>query len=184
MEFKGVKINIVAIVILIILISFFVGQHFYKVYNIDKPIKEKIAGVDGVKKVEMLNTDGKMNMILSFDPAIDFYHVYKEIEGIFTDSKIDDKGSIIIKNDSNSDLEDVYYRLHYSIYEGIKTNKFVDMKENVAGIVEQSDFTDYRLWIDNEAVYFQLNGDEVSLYKRVPYNKKIIVHTEGGGLSG
>ncbi|MTI60643.1 MAG: hypothetical protein FH762_11835 [Firmicutes bacterium] len=184
MEFKGVKINIVAIVILIILISFFVGQHFYKVYNIDKPIKEEIAGVDGVKEVEMVNKDGKMDMILSLDPAIDFYHVYKEIEGIFADSKINDKGSIIIKNESNSDLDNVYYRLHYAIYEGIKTNKFVTMEENVAEIVEESEFTDYKLWIDNEAVYFQLNGDETSLYKKISYNKTITVHTEGGGSNG
>ncbi|MDI3547656.1 MAG: hypothetical protein PWR10_1308 [Halanaerobiales bacterium] len=184
MEFKGLRINIIILVIGIVLLSFFTGQHLLKIYNIDKPLKEELLAIDEINELRLVDNNGKTDIYVSFKPETNFYQVYKEIEDISSKQLGNKRGKIIIMNEPSRELEELYYKMHYAIYEGLTTNEFVKMEKNVSKIVKNYQLSDYKLWVDNQAVYLQLVNKEDSLYRRIPKNQVVSIRVEGDDVNG
>lgn len=184
MEYKGIKFNIVILIIIIMIGVFFGGQYLYKIYNIDQPVKKEILEIEGIDNVSIVEKNGQIDILVSLKSGIDFFQVYHKIEEIMIEKLGEQKGIIKVDNEKSKELEEEYYKLHFAIYEGISTREFVKMKESIDQIVNKINLDNYKLWIDNQAVYIQLDNNNNSLYKRIPYNRDIIVRTEGGVKSG
>jgi hypothetical protein len=179
-EFKGLKINIIVMVIGIVLLSYFIGQYLLKTYSIDKPLQEELLKIEEIEKIELVENDGKKDIIVFFKPGINLFQTYKKIAEISTERLGDRQGRIIIENETDRYLTDLYYKLHYALYEGLATHEFVNMEHNVREIIADYDLDDYKLWIDNEAVYLQLAEGNNSFYKRIPFGYL----DTGGDLNG
>ncbi len=185
MEFKGFKINIIILVIVLVIGLFFSAQYLFKVYNVDKPIKNEILALKGIKDVSIIDNSDQKDLLIDFHSGIDFYKSYQDVNQIMQDKLGSKSGNIIIsKNDQeNEELDDIYYKLHYAIYQGINTGYFVEMEKNVETIVGMYELDSHKIWVDNNAIYIQLDNNNKSLYKRISYNN-IILDTEGGGSIG
>lgn len=186
MEFKGLKINIIILVAIIVIIAFFTGKHLLEMYNVDKPLKEELLSINGVKDdLILVDNNNKTDIIISFKTGINFYQVYKEVEKTSLEMLGKSFGKIIIKNDSNKKLDDAYYKMHFTIYEGLATNKFTIMEEEFREIAESSKLKNYKIWVDNHAIYLQLSDGISHLYKRIERKDNILfIRTEGGENSG
>lgn len=180
MEFKGIKLYIIIFVIIAVIGLFYTGQYLFDIYKIDKPLKEEISAIEGIKDIKIINNNNLNDLFVSFEPGIDFYSSYQKINEVMETKLGSKSGNIIIDNNSSTELEEIYYQIHYAIHEGINTGKFLEMKENVEEIVSNVEIDNYRLWIDNDAVYLQLDKNNSSFYNRIPYNKIITVKLEGG----
>lgn len=183
MEFKGVKIYVIIIVIFLVICLYFAGQLLYRAYNIDMPLKEDLMVIEGISNVSLVNNEEKVDLYISFLPDQDFFALYQKIFSIMKDRLGSKSGDIIIQNKDNN-LKEVYHKIHFSIYEGIHTCKFVEMEKNINKIVEKEELDDYKLWVDNDAVYIQLDKNKDSFYKRIPYNNSIIVKRTGADYYG
>jgi len=182
MEFKGIKIYIIFIVMLSVIGIFFISRSLYRVYNIDKPIKEELLALNGVSNVDIVKNEGRADLHLVLLPDQDFFTLYKKIDNI-TKNKLGSKsGDIIILNNDES-LKEVYHSIHFAIYEGINTSNYVEMESNVKKISENEGIDNYKLWVDNDAVYIQLNKNDLSFYKRIP-NNKVVTKRIGGDYIG
>lgn len=184
MEFKGIKLNIIIIVTLIVIALFFTGQYLYRIYNIDKPIIKEILALDAIKDVRIRDNNNKLDLLLTFYPDIDFFNSYQEINKIMEDKLGNKSGNIIIENIYDNELEDIYYKLHFAIYEGVNTNKFVNMEKNVGSVAKTYNLDNYKIWIDNHAIYVKLDKNNNSFYRRIPYNNTVTVNAEGGDYIG
>ena len=80
------------------------------------------------------------------------------------------KGKIIITNNSIKELSASYLQMHYAIYEGINTGRFLEMKKNIDDIALSLELDNYQVWVDNEAVYLQLDKNNNSFYSRISYH--------------
>ncbi|NLM96694.1 MAG: hypothetical protein GX175_03620 [Halanaerobiaceae bacterium] len=183
MEYKGIKLYIVLIVMLTVISLFFVGKSLYRIYNIEKPIKEELLALNGVGYVDIVKKEGRVDIYLTLLPDQDFFAIYQEIEKTVKNKIGNNSGDIIILNNDKT-LEDVYHRIHFAIYEGIYTNKYLEMERNVKEIAANEGIKDYKLWVDNDAVYIQLNKNNKSFYKRIPNNKMYISTRIGGDYTG
>ncbi|MEJ6951638.1 hypothetical protein [Natronospora cellulosivora (SeqCode)] len=181
MEFKGFKLNIIIVVFLLVIAVFFAGRYYYNVFSVERPIVEEILALDAVDDISLIEKQGKMDVIVKLIPGSDFFKTYQEIDIIMDEKLNNNRGNITIENHSTGDLEDLYYKLHYALYEGVNNKSFVAMEERINNIVIDNNIKDYRLWVDTQAVYLQLNNENSSFYKRIPYNTSIIVESEGGG---
>ncbi|MFW6281827.1 MAG: hypothetical protein ACOC1O_03415 [bacterium] len=182
MEFKGLKINVIILVIMLVIVMFFFGQYIINIYNINKPLQDEINSIDGINSVQIEKEDNKTNAIVSFESNIHFYDTYREIEKIMDKRLGSNTGQIVINKVAESkDLKDIYYKLHFAIYEGINTSKFVQMSENVKLIAEKNKINNYKVWVDEKAVYLQLNKGENSLYRRIPNYRSITINSQEGG---
>lgn len=172
MEIKGLKFYIIIIVTIAIVGLFFTAQYLLDVYQIEKPLKNELASLEGVREIELIenNKSSELIVMVKFEPGIEFYNLYQEIERILEKILGSRSVNIIITNESISELAEVYYQVHFAIYEGINTGKFLEMKANIDGIVYAEELDNYRVWIDNEAVYLQLDKNNNSFYTRIAYN--------------
>jgi len=184
MEFKGFKINIIILVVVVVLGLFFSGQHLFKIYNVDRPIKNEILALEQINDVSIIDNNDKKDLLIEFNSGIDFYESYQEVHQIMQDKLGNKSGNIIItENDQNSkELDDIYYKLHFAIYQGINTGYFVEMEKNIQSIVGINNIDSHKIWVDNNAIYIQLDNNDKSLYKRIIFNNNI--DTEGGGSIG
>lgn len=184
MEFKGLKINIIFLVMIMVIIVFFAGQYLFKLYNIDKPVIEEIKAISGVDDIRLIDNNGKVDAMIVLGEDIDFFNVYKEIDEVLNKKLGNQKGRLLIKNENIGELDKVYYDMHYAIYEGMLTNRFVEMEKNIKEIAAQHEVTEYKLWVDSNAVFLQLEKDGYYLYHRFPYNRTISLKTEGSENNG
>ncbi len=184
MEFKGLKINIILLVMIMVIIVFFTGQYLLKIYNVDKPVIEEINAITGVEDIRLIDNNGKVDTMIVLGESIDFFNVYKEIDELLNTKLGNKKGRLLIKNDNIGDLDKVYYDMHYAIYEGMLTSRFVEMEKNVKEIAANHNISDYIIWVDDNAVFLQLEKEEYSFYHRFPYNRAISVKTGGGEDNG
>ncbi len=185
MEFKGFKLNIIILVIVIILGLFFSAQYLFKIYNVEKPIKNEILALEEIKDVSIVDNNDKKDLIVDFHPGIDFHKTYQDVNQIMQEKLGSKSGKIIISNyQRNETLDNIYYKLHYAIYQGINTGYFVEMEKNVESIISKDELDNHKIWVDNEAIYIQLDKNKQSLYKRISYSNSKTVELEGGGSVG
>lgn len=183
MEFKGIKIYVIIIVMISVIGIFFIGKFLYRVYNIDKPIKEELLALNGVSNVEIVKKEGKADLHLVLLPNQDFFTLYQEIANTMKNKLGSKSGDIIVLNNDES-LKEVYHKIHFAIYEGINTSKYVEMESNVKIIAENEGIDNYKIWVDNDAVYIQLNKNDLSFYKRIPNDKSVFTKSIGGDYLG
>ncbi|MFW5981515.1 MAG: hypothetical protein ACOCRU_02950 [bacterium] len=181
MEFKGFKLNIIAIVIVLTLAVFFAGRYYYQVYNLERPLKDEVLAIEAVNDISLIERQGKIDFLVELNPGKDFYQTYQEIDLIMKEKLANNRGNILFENDNNEEFEEIYYLLQYALYEGVNNRNFVVMEERISDITLENDIENYKLWVDEEAVYLQLNDEHSSYYKRIPYQTVNIAELEGGG---
>ncbi|ACL69944.1 hypothetical protein [Halothermothrix orenii] len=183
MEIKGIKINVVVLSMLIIVLAFFAGQHLFKLYNIEKPLTDELKSVKGVQDVKLLESGDKTDVSVKLSSDVDFYKRYHQLEKIASEKLGNELGKIIVNNEDNS-LEEIYYQMHYYIFEGISTYRFSYMKNEIKEIAEKNNVSDYRVWVDEKAVYLKLNRGKTSYYKVIPRQGITVSFKAGGDSSG
>ena len=169
-EIKGLKIYIVIFVTLLIVGLFFAAQYLLALYRIDKPLRDQLAALEGIKGLEIIENAKSTDIRLELEPGIDFYNLYQNVDGIMEKILGNKRGKIIITNNSIKELSASYLQMHYAIYEGINTGRFLEMKKNIDDIALSLELDNYQVWVDNEAVYLQLDKNNNSFYSRISYH--------------
>src|SRR6056297_3535324 len=116
MKYKGINLNIVIIVIILVISIFFVGKYLLKLYNVEQPLFEKINAIEEVKEVKIVNGKEKIDIYLNLMSGVELYSLYQKVENVIKEEIEIDKSNILINN--SSELEDIYYKIHFAIYEG------------------------------------------------------------------
>lgn len=184
MEFKGLRINIILLAIIVVILVFFTVNHLLKIYNIERPLQDRLKSFTEIEDFLLINSNGKIDLQITFRPDIDFYHLYREINQIAAEHLGSKKGKIIVENTDSKQLDQVYYQLQYALFEGMATSQFVTMEKNISRIVKANQLADYKLWIDHQALFLQLDDGKSSLYQRIPYHKPLTLNQAGGGSNG
>jgi len=184
LEFRGYKINVIVLVIILVIVAFFSGKYLFNRYNIEKPLINELKEIEGVNDIHIIDNHNKKDIIIVFEKDINFFEVYQEAENVIDSTLSDKLGRVIIKNEEINKMDDVYYDMHYAIYEGVYTKKFVEMEKNIGKIAGIHELDNFKLWINNKAIFLQLEKDGASCYHRFPYDSSISVKTEGGVVNG
>ncbi len=182
MEYKGIKINIVILIIAVVLMIFFAGKFIMTKYNVEQPLLESINNVNGIENVELIDSNGKINIKITVTDDADFYQTYKNVVEITETQLAEDKGNVLINNKTSPALNDIYHKIHFSIYEGIATSQFTKMNSEIEEIAQTSGLKDFKVWIDNNNLYLKMSDGDNYLYKiisRITKNTGV-----GGEVSG
>ncbi len=165
MEYRGIKVNYVIIIVIIALIIYFTGNFIINRYNIEKPLLSEIVDIEGIKNCQLEESNGITKLIITLNNSADLYQIYHEVNNKATEKLGNDKYTIKINNKENKNLQNVYFKAHYAIFEGIATKKFTAMNENIENIAQENNLMDYKLWIDNQNIYLKLADRETVLYR-------------------
>ncbi|MFW5992463.1 MAG: hypothetical protein ACOCQN_04655 [Halanaerobiaceae bacterium] len=167
MEYKGINIITVFIIILLIISIFFAGKYIFTKLNFEQPLREEIAKLPGTEGIYLHNSSEQITIVLEVGNNINIYKYYNQILTIIDHNLKNQDFQIKLKTD-NSNLDDVYYQLQFLIYEGIATQRFTTMKDRFDNIAGEYDLSDYKLWVDESHIYIMLAVSGDSYYKVIP----------------
>ena len=168
MKIKGFHVGIIAAAALLSLVLFFVGQSLYQRHFVLNPILKELGAIKGVEGVQVLPAGEGKAFAFQLAAGADLARVYGEIEGKLRESFRKGTHTIILRDRRNKDLDVLYHRVHFAVYEAIARGNFVSLAEKVAEEARSSGVEDYRLTIDSKRVYLQFAQDGYYLYEVIP----------------
>lgn len=167
MQWQGLKIYIVLLSFVCGLGLAFGGQMIYKKYIYQQPLNKVLADN---KLVEEFTVDNNSNQSvvkvkLSKD-ANNLMTSYQEINGLT--AKVMGKTPYVLEivNNSDKDLEEVFFESHYVIYQAQSMGNFPE----VARQVEESSAkygVDGKVYIDQDNIYIQLSKADGHYMNRI-----------------
>src|SRR5690554_8158600 len=116
---------------IIVIVAFFSGQYLFNLYNIEKPLINELKEIEGVNDIQIIDNNNNKDIVIVFENDILFFEVYQEIENVINSKLNENQGRVIIKNTEMDKMNEVYYDMHYAIYEGVYTKRFVEMEKNI-----------------------------------------------------
>ncbi|HHW91618.1 MAG TPA: hypothetical protein GX735_02840 [Firmicutes bacterium] len=172
MNFKGLRVGIIFIAALLSFVLFFAGQSLYRRYFVLDPLLREVGAIEGVEGVQVLPAEEGKIFAFQVAGGKDLAKVYGEIDGKLRKRLGKEAYAIILKDYRNKDLEEVYHRVHYAVYEAIARGNFMYLAEKVEEEARTYGIKDYRVTVDSERVYLQFEQDGFYLYEVVSRERK------------
>ncbi len=158
------------IALAVTLLILFGGQTAWHAFAVAKPLDNAFEGIDGVQSVtwnKEKNDQAAVVLQVSLDQVANLQTTYSDIQE--RAKKILGKSAfrIVVHDDRNPELEQVYHDMHFHIQEAIATGGFGDMAGQInkqaaaAGVNAQ-------VYVDSSSVYLQLSQGEADLYRVIP----------------
>lgn len=169
------KINLrwpIVLLALVLTVSGIYGVNYWRQQRlIDEPLKESLLEVDGVEKVNIINTNQHNKISISLLEVKDLSKTYREIEGILDLTYAQGSYQLIILDKRDPYLESLYEKVHYALMEGERRGNYSDMNKEIFLLLnDEMDLVNYHLWVDQEKIYLQLSSDGNYLYEVIPIN--------------
>lgn len=179
--FKGVRLTIVLIVLLVGLGVFLGGQYVVKTYHLEEPFKAKVLSMEGIESVELTETDKSMKVRLTLNSDVRLQEVYQTVNEL-ANEMLNQKITIEMDQQISQELEDLYQEMHFAIYEGIASGKFTMMSTQLKEIATTEQVDDYQIQVDNNNVYLKVVADGEVFSKIIPRQSERLVYmnSEGG----
>jgi len=170
----------VAIIALILTLGVCLGAFsVYNRYLVEKPMQEEMLQVQGVKKVE-LRREKKINVItVEMAELPDFSSAYQAVDNIARERFGPEGYTLQIKDRRDENLQKVYDSLQLYLYQGIATNSFLWLDQEV-GKVAADKHLRYGLRVDDRNLYLQLHRDGHYLYAIIERGEKEKTENQGG----
>lgn len=183
MMHQKIRPMVVIIALVLGLAAIFGAQYVVKTYSFEKPFKEQVLSISGVKDVKIADSANGKKIYLTVSPNVDLENAYQKVTDIAQDKL---RGQTTIEFDGNSSkgLQDIYKQMHYSIYQGIASGEFTQMAAQVKTIAAAGQLKDYDLRVDNNNVYLKLVKNKEVYCQVVPRQTEQVVAmntNEGGG---
>lgn len=166
--FKNLKWTVI-IVSFLFLLSIFYGFRFYQQkQTIEEPLFKLFDEIKEVKDAEIKYGPEYITLILEMEYVNNLYSeeskIKKEVEEIIGKKEY----RIEFKDNRNQELEQLYYKVHYTLYEAAAKGNFVQMSGEVEDIMNNFNVDGYRLIVEEENLYFQVKKGDYYLYEIVP----------------
>ena len=154
--------------------SYFLWQN----YVLAKPLTQAIEEIDGVETATLESHDKNkpsQEIQITLNQVKNLQASYQAINNKVTSIAGDKKYKIVLHDHRTPELEQLYYSIHYYIYEGIFTGKFSSMSEIIKEKSAAAN-TKALVYIDADYIYLHLTnttGDLVQVIPRHPDSQEM-----------
>lgn len=170
MNWQKVNWSIIVIGILIAFTAASSSYYFWQQYVVAKPLTQAIQEINGVEQVTLDTSDKKQGVRevhVTLTNVDNFQTTYQLINDTIEANLGTKKFKLILNDHRTPELEQLYYSLHYHIYEGIFTGKFGTMSEIIQEKAAAANIQ-AQVYMDANYVYLQLTTTTGNLYQVFP----------------
>lgn len=157
------------IAVLVFMLSIFYGFNYYQQkQKIDEPLSRQLLGLEAVRELEIRHTREAVLFFLELDPVEDLQKEEEVIQGEIEKVLEDRPYQLHYQDKRSRELEEVYYQVHYALYEAAGKGNYTEMSRVVGEIMEGLPVERYVLTVGKDNIYFQVHRGEHYLYEVVP----------------
>ncbi|MBO8128205.1 MAG: hypothetical protein H0Z39_03270 [Peptococcaceae bacterium] len=180
MEWNGIRIKTV-ILVFVVSLAVLLGCHWvYANYGYNQPLKQ-VLNDNPVVKSFTINDEGQTVYVTVRLNRVDNLMVtYRDLNQKVSESLGDRPYQLVIEDDRDGSLEQVYYRSHYAIHEAIMKGNFSEMVSVIERQASAVD-ADADVYVDSDNVYVQMDNGKHFLYAVVPRTAKALEGPQAGG---
>lgn len=136
--------------------------------RVRKPVMAELKQVPGVSDVNLSDRDGLTDVEVKLASVPDFRKSYRGIESTLRGILGDRMGRVSVSDRRTAAVEEAFYRMHFSLEEGVATGRFTAMELQIDAIARSASLDRYRVFVEPERVLVQLHKGEGYLYEVVP----------------
>lgn len=133
--------------------------------QVTSPLVSELEAFGGVAAVELQSEQGETTVVITVDEPIDLAAEYPDWHRVAERRLGSGFGGIRLVDTRDERLTEAYYRLHFGIAEAVMTGEFRELNREAERIVEEMGLTAYRLQVDSDRIYVQLELDDMRLYE-------------------
>lgn len=181
MQIKGIRIYVVLVVVMLMMGLLMGAQYFYQRYNVEQPLFKLYSEtklVDNINNIKLEEQGGTVAVTLSLNRTDNLRRAYRELNR-YTGQILGSEGfKIQIKDTRSRELEDIYYRSQFVIYEALAKGSFTEM----AAAIEKnarSAGAEARVYMDEKNIYVALYKGKNYLYEVVPRDAALADKKDG-----
>lgn len=160
MIFAGLRTHLIIAFLAVILAMLLAGDFLYQRYYVQEPLKEKLMAVDGVDQVEISGDSVKV----ALGQVEDLRQTYIELQAISSRHGF----PVEVTSATDPVLEAAWERAQFAVHEAASQGDFTVMAAKVEQEMVAAGIADYRLAVDNSAIFFQARHGSYNLYRIVP----------------
>jgi hypothetical protein len=169
MQLKGLRLSMIALITLLSLGLLMGGSIVYNKYTSDQPLFKALNGIQEVKNIQLLKNDKKgMTVLAELNEVEDLSSAYRKIAEAVAPVAGSKPYRILLTDNRSTELESVYYRIHYTLQEGIATGNFSVMANDLESRLAEMGFHHYRVYVAQDYVFLQIHQDGKYLYDILP----------------
>ena len=181
-NFKGVRLTIVVVTLIVGLAVIFGGQYAVKTFYQEEPFKKRVLSIEGIEDVKLVEVKDGQKVYLTVNPEVDVKTAYRKTDEM-AQEMLKGEVKVEVDNKSTAQLQDIYHKMHFAIYEGIASGKFTVMAENIEAIGQEIELQDLNVEVDNENVYLKFAKNNQVYTKVLPRKTQQIALQNQGGES-
>lgn len=148
------------------------GQYLYQQYYWADSLKNNLYKVQGVKEVNLLTEKGVVEVQLEVVDRLQ--PIYSQLY----DQVAAHQMQLVIKDNSDATLEDVFRSSQYVLYQAQVKGDYQDMHQAVTSEAAQAGVEQVEIDLDAENIYLQLHYKQYYLYRVIP--RQVIPVAPGG----
>lgn len=176
---KGFRWELIALSAVLTLAVLSLAYYSYESMGVKRPLERTLLMDADVSAVEMRTERGGEVIEVTLSKVADLRATYSRIHSLVSDRMGSGAFTLDLKDKGDASLEDMYYSVHYYLEEASVRGNFGAMIEACEPILEGAGASDYRITVDRDRIYVQIESAGGYLYKvleRVP-------GWEGGGVT-
>ncbi|QGT99643.1 hypothetical protein SYNTR_1050 [Candidatus Syntrophocurvum alkaliphilum] len=156
------RIIIALISLVVVLGLLFGGYNLYNTIGVHNPVKGELSEIPEIQDVKIEKVDRKDVFKIQLGKTTNLKKVYTDTTKVLNSKYDPENYELIILDNSNNELEKAYDNLHLAIYEAIANNQFLWLDKQLE---EKQKNYDYKLFVDEENLYLQLEQENYYIYK-------------------
>ncbi len=168
MFFKQIKWVAVIVSFILILGIFYGFQHYQDKQTADELLYQLLNEIEEIEDVEIKEKPESLHIVLELAYVNNLYNTENEISKEVVKYLGDREFKIIFEDKRDEDLDEIFYRVHYSLQEAAVKGNFMEMSVKVEDIMDEHAVDDFRIIVGEKNLYFQLLKDDNYLYEVVP----------------
>ncbi|MBM7624813.1 hypothetical protein [Sporohalobacter salinus] len=185
MKFKGIRLEFVAVALVISLVAFFGVNYYMENYRTETLLNEDLSSFTEVEKIEITNLDKKKEISISLNQVDNLQKLYQKINSLLSSSLGSGNYIIKLENSDNKKLMTAYQKIHLSVYESIITGRFTDLGTKLNELEDRLELESAEVSVDENNIYLKLSDSEDEFYKVIkrsyPAEEVALQGGEGNG---
>lgn len=182
MQIKGIRIYVVLVVVILMLSILIGAQYMYQRYSVEQPLFKLYAKtklVDNITKIKLEEQGDTVSVTLVLNKTDNLRQAYQDLYRSTGQVLGRDRFQMRLKDTRTRELENVFYRSQFVIYEALVKGSFPQM----AGAIEANARVagaEARIFMDERNIYVAMYKDKNYLYEVIPRKTVIADNRESG----
>jgi len=183
MPWNNLNFKMIIVAFVVGLVLLFGGQYVYLKYGFNQPVRQALADNPAVAGYTLDEQGPEPVISVHLKRTDNLQESYRELKQEIDRSMRGRPYQLIIKDERDDSLEEVFYNSQFIIYQAIAQGGFQEMADEVRARARAAN-AEARIYLDSEYVYVQMENEHGFLAEIIPRQTggNGLLVTNGGGL--